>query len=765
MLRLNSALGRIAARLSTNVAAPLVVVSGKDVVIGASAAAATEVPATSATFTTFAAPLMATTTSASSTAFPSIYSSSSSSSFSSVRASMSTEAAANLEVNQETEAENKDLAVENLGIHESLVDSLHHTFGIKNLFPIQAQVFSPIQANRDLVGKSRTGTGKTLAFCLPIVDKIVKARYPHPTSGAPMVLVLEPTRELANQIQRELEKLDPRIKVCTAYGGAPIGGQISQLQRGVHVVVATPGRLMDHIKRGTINLGEIQTVVLDEADEMLRAGFADDVDYILSHAPPARQTVMFSATVPDWIKTLVRKHTKDHLFIDCVGAAGQTPSLISHKAAAIPSQASQLPGMILSLINAFARGERTMIFSDTKAGADMMEASLNRINQGKSSARFCAALHGDISQSSREAILRDFRDGRLRVLVATDVAARGIDIPDVNLVIQIGVPKEIPSYVHRSGRTGRAGKTGTSIMLYNLQDRSAMAHLSSQLNMRFSQVLPSDLTNEKGVTEAFEKVKNFARSKLRETEPRYRDLEAGREAVTASTIAWEMANELLTERDSRKVVAALLEQIHDSNTGGQSLSANYSLLTSAADHTTILWAGPENFSLRDIVQPLSQIVGTTVTFVAAATPTSKGVLFDLHDQYVAPLRAAIANGEGGAFSIPPRLPAELFLKGNGAAYFDGNRRSGGGGGGGRGGYRGGSNGGSNGGGWNSGSRGGSGFGGGDRGGDRGSWGNRNSGGNEGSWGNNNNNNRYNNNNNNSSSYGGAGGAGGRRYGY
>ena len=361
----------------------------------------------------------------------------------------------------------------------------------------------PIKEGKDVIGKSKTGTGKTLAFCLPLIDALVQANYPRPAPNTAPILILEPTRELANQVAREIERLDPTLPVCTVYGGTPYDGQVRALSRGVDVVIATPGRLKDHIERGVLNLAATRHVVLDEADEMLRVGFAEDIERILSNTPSDRQTILFSATVPSWINRISQKYTRDSVFIDCAAsaAAGETPTLITHKAAAMPASVDDVPVIIRSLIKAYSHTGRTIVFSDTKAFASDLETRLNATSGSTSSSmngrrgqQLCAALHGDISQSTRETILQRFRQGQLKVLVATDVAARGIDIPDVDLVVQCGVPKEIESYVHRSGRTGRAGKKGTCVMLYDQRARAEMASISAATGVRFSQVVPSDLT-------------------------------------------------------------------------------------------------------------------------------------------------------------------------------------------------------------------------------------------------------------------------------
>ncbi|KAG5552160.1 hypothetical protein RHGRI_010304 [Rhododendron griersonianum] len=320
-------------------------------------------------------------------------------------------------------------------------------------------VLEPAMQGRDMVGRARTGTGKTLAFGIPIMDKIIRFNEKHGCGRNPLALLLAPTRELARQVDKEFYESAPKLDSLCVYGGVPISQQMSKLDHGVDVVVGTPGRVIDLIKRGALNLSEIQFLVLDEADQMLNVGFADDVETILEYLPKKRQSMMFSATMPSWIRKLTQKYLKDPLTIDLVGDSDQKlPDGISLYA--IVSEMFEKSSIIGPLITEHAKGGKCIVFTQTKRDADRLAYSMQRSFK-------CEALHGDISQNQRERTLSGFRDGRFNVLVATDVAARGLDVPNVDLIIHYELPSTSEIFVHRSGRTGRAGKKGNAILIYS----------------------------------------------------------------------------------------------------------------------------------------------------------------------------------------------------------------------------------------------------------------------------------------------------------
>ncbi|KAL9269729.1 DEAD-box ATP-dependent RNA helicase 53, mitochondrial-like protein [Drosera capensis] len=368
-----------------------------------------------------------------------------------------------------------------LGIHREIVGALSKK-GITKLFPIQRAVLEPAMQGRDMIGRARTGTGKTLAFGIPILDKIIHFNEKHGMGKNPLAIALAPTRELAKQVEKEFTESCTSLGTICVYGGTPIYQQMNILQRGVDVVVGTPGRVIDLIKRGALDLSEVQFVVLDEADQMLNVGFAEDVEVILENLPKKRQTMMFSATMPSWIIKLTRKYLNDPLTVDLVGDSDQKLadgiSLYS-----ISADHGAKGAVIPSLVKDHANGGKCIVFTQTKRDADRLAFAMGN------SCR-CEALHGDISQNQRERTLAGFREGRFNVLVATDVAARGLDIPNVDLVIHYELPSTSEIFVHRSGRTGRAGKKGTAILIHTGDQLRAVKLIENDVGCKFSVLSP-----------------------------------------------------------------------------------------------------------------------------------------------------------------------------------------------------------------------------------------------------------------------------------
>ncbi|GAU22174.1 hypothetical protein TSUD_252020 [Trifolium subterraneum] len=371
------------------------------------------------------------------------------------------------------------LEIKKLGISQDIVSALEKK-GITKLFPIQRAVLEPAMQGRDMIGRARTGTGKTLAFGIPIMDKIIQFNAKHGRGRDPLALVLAPTRELAKQVEKEFSEGAPNLDTICVYGGTPISQQMRQLDYGVDIAVGTPGRIIDLLNRGALNLKEVQFVILDEADQMLQVGFQEDVEKILERLPAKRQTLMFSATMPTWIKQLTRNYLKDPLTIDLVGDSDQKLadgiSMYS-----IASDAYVKAGILVPLIKEHAKGGKCIVFTQTKRDAD-------RISYGMSKSIPCEALHGDISQAQRERTLAGFRNGHFNVLVATDVAARGLDIPNVDLVIHYEHPNNSEIFVHRSGRTGRAGKKGTVILIYTDDQSRTLRTIERDVGCRFNEL-------------------------------------------------------------------------------------------------------------------------------------------------------------------------------------------------------------------------------------------------------------------------------------
>ncbi|KAF8387572.1 hypothetical protein HHK36_026226 [Tetracentron sinense] len=378
-----------------------------------------------------------------------------------------------------------ELDIVNLGLPPRLVESLQKR-GITHLFPIQRAVLLPALEGRDIIARAKTGTGKTLAFGIPIINLLTadveERSLSRRTGHLPRVLVLAPTRELAKQVEKEIKDSAPYLSTVCVYGGVSYNIQQNALSRGVDVVVGTPGRIIDLVNSNSLKLGEVQYLVLDEADQMLAVGFEEDVEVILEKLPSERQSMLFSATMPSWVKKLARKYLDNPLTIDLVGS--QDEKLAEGiKLYAIPTTATSKRTVLSDLITVYAKGGKTIVFTQTKRDAD--EVSMALTNSIASE-----ALHGDISQHQRERTLNGFRQGKFTVLVATDVASRGLDIPNVDLIIHYEMPNDPETFVHRSGRTGRAGKEGSAILMFTSSQRRTVKSLERDLGCSFEFISP-----------------------------------------------------------------------------------------------------------------------------------------------------------------------------------------------------------------------------------------------------------------------------------
>ncbi|KAJ6829772.1 DEAD-box ATP-dependent RNA helicase 3, chloroplastic-like [Iris pallida] len=378
-----------------------------------------------------------------------------------------------------------DLAVANLGLPQKLVESLQKR-GITHLFPIQRAVLVPALEGRDIIARAKTGTGKTLAFGIPVIKRLTEddeqRSASRRTGRLPRVLVLAPTRELAKQVEKEIKESAPYLSTVCVYGGVSYNIQQNALSRGVDVVVGTPGRIIDLINSNNLQLGEVEYLVLDEADQMLAVGFEEDVEVILEKLPTKRQSMLFSATMPGWVKKLARKHLDNPLTIDLVG--DQDEKLAEGiKLYAIPTTATSKRTILSDLITVYAKGGKTIVFTRTKRDADEVSMALSNSIASE-------ALHGDISQHQRERTLNGFRQGKFTVLVATDVASRGLDIPNVDLIIHYELPNDPETFVHRSGRTGRAGKEGSAMLMFTGNQRRTVKSLERDVGCHFEFVSP-----------------------------------------------------------------------------------------------------------------------------------------------------------------------------------------------------------------------------------------------------------------------------------
>ena len=367
---------------------------------------------------------------------------------------------------QETTQTAKSFA--DFGVRQDISDALA-AVGITSPFPIQELTLPVALSGQDIIGQAKTGTGKTLGFGLPTIQRVVgrddegwaDLEYP----GAPQALILVPTRELAIQVGDDLAiaaKLR-NARVATLYGGVPIEPQAELLRRGLEVAVGTPGRIIDLYKQGFLNLKQVKIVVLDEADEMLDLGFQPSVEKILSYLPEKRQSMLFSATMPGPVIAMARQYMTKPMRISAADPEDASKTKASIRQVVYRAHHLDKDEMIGRILRATGRG-RTIIFTKTKRDAARVAEEL--VNRG-----FAAApLHGDLNQVAREQALKAFRTGKVDILVATDVAARGIDVDDVTHVINHRVPEDEKTYLHRTGRTGRAGNEGTAVTLVDWDD-------------------------------------------------------------------------------------------------------------------------------------------------------------------------------------------------------------------------------------------------------------------------------------------------------
>jgi len=516
-------------------------------------------------------------------------------------------------------------------MNQAVIDVLSSK-GITHFTPVQAEAFDPIVARRDVIGRSRTGTGKTLAFGLPSFTRLVefaeqtgkrdengRMRRGRLTS----MVVLAPTRELARQVQEELAEAARPLGLFTEvfHGGVSYDPQARALRQGLDILVGTPGRVMDHMKRGNLDLSECDIVVLDEADEMLNMGFAEDVEVILEgvgkNNPQKTQCLLFSATTPPWVKTIGRKYQTDTLAIDATTDEGgaRVAKTVQHLAVQFPPGADAKKSILEDIIAVYISGNadkalkdisanpiavaaaekkrkssgamqqkifgKTIVFTETKRQADEL------VSGAVFKSLTAQALHGDVGQKQRDSTLNAFRAGAFNVLVATDVAARGIDIQDVDLVIQFDPPRDVDTYVHRSGRTGRAGKSGVSVLLFNPQQARDIVRIERDLGHGFKFDLTGPPSSEAALTAAAKTSAIACMTIPDETAQYFKDsattlLEA-EDADPVDVVARCLAaiSRRSTEVQSRSLITGELgfATVEMSNDGGRPVAANDVLYT------------------------------------------------------------------------------------------------------------------------------------------------------------------------------------------
>ncbi len=416
-----------------------------------------------------------------------------------------------------------------LGISKSTLKSIEK-MGFEEATPIQSETIPMALQGGDVIGQAQTGTGKTAAFGIPMIEKI------NPKLEETQGLVIAPTRELALQVSEELYKLgsDRRVRVLSVFGGQDISRQIRSLKRAPHIIVGTPGRLLDHINRRTMKLHTVNTVILDEADEMLNMGFIEDIESILAQVPAEHQTLLFSATMPDPIRRIANRFMNDPQMVK-VKAKEMTVPLIKQFYVRVPEREK---------FDAFTRlldihvPELAIVFGRTKRRVDeLIEALAVRGYNAD-------GIHGDLTQSKRLQVLKKFKEGNVEILVATDVAARGLDISGVTHVYNFDIPQDPESYVHRIGRTGRAGKEGMAITFVSPREMAYLEIVEKTTNRKMDRINPPS------ATAAIESQRKAAKDKI---------ITSAQEDELGEYLP--MAEELLQSADASRVIAACLKQM------------------------------------------------------------------------------------------------------------------------------------------------------------------------------------------------------------
>lgn len=366
------------------------------------------------------------------------------------------------------EGSDADDTFKSLGLQTSILETLN-ALSYEHPTPIQAQAIPALISGRDVLGQAATGTGKTAAFALPALERI--APNPGRAQSAPRALVLVPTRELAMQVAEAFVKYGRGLGIRTlaVYGGQPIGRQLRELDKGAHVVVATPGRALDHLRRRSMSLDAVELLVLDEADEMLDMGFAEDLDAILSATPAERQTALFSATLPPRIDAIAKRHLTKPVRLKIAAPTGASEQERVRETAYIVARKHKAPA--LARILTLEAPRAALVFCQTREDVDQLQVTLSGRGFRPE------ALHGGMDQEQRDRVMGRFRDGTTTLLLATDVAARGLDIDHLSHVINIDAPASRESYVHRIGRVGRAGREGVAITLAEPRDRRQLENI------------------------------------------------------------------------------------------------------------------------------------------------------------------------------------------------------------------------------------------------------------------------------------------------
>ncbi|HWI50729.1 MAG TPA: DEAD/DEAH box helicase [Symbiobacteriaceae bacterium] len=429
-----------------------------------------------------------------------------------------------------------------LGIDPAILKALD-AMGFEEPSPIQAQAIPLLLTGRDVIGQAQTGTGKTAAFAIPLLQRV------SPDAQRPQALVLAPTRELALQVAEEVAKIGRhmRVRELAVYGGSPIDRQIRALRAGVQVVIGTPGRVMDHIERGTLKLDQIRMFILDEADEMLDMGFVEDIESIMSHLPADRQTVCFSATMPDPIVRITRRYMKDPVRVSVAQQEVFAPQI---EQAYFEIRERDKVDVLTRIIDheAVSRG---IIFCRTKRGCDDLASAL------QARGYMAEAIHGDLNQAQRNRVLTRFKEGQIELLIATDVAARGIDVENVTHVINYDIAQSPEDHVHRIGRTGRAGKEGTAFTLVHPRETRYMKVVERVTKTRIPlrRVPTATDVAERALDQLSDRIGMMVGQGASQ-DPRFMD----------------MAMKLLEQHDPQQLVASLVAGMAESRSAGGGLA-------------------------------------------------------------------------------------------------------------------------------------------------------------------------------------------------
>ncbi|XP_026880775.2 nucleolar RNA helicase 2 isoform X1 [Electrophorus electricus] len=569
---------------------------------------------------------------------------------------------------KETETpEQKEGAFSNFRISQDTIKLLQAR-GVTYLFDIQVKTFDSVYDGKDVIGQARTGTGKTFSFAIPLVEKLQSSSVDRNRGRAPKVLVLAPTRELAIQVTKDFKDITKKLSVVCFYGGSSYNPQVDAIRNGIDVLVGTPGRIKDHLQNNKLDLSQLKHVVLDEVDQMLDMGFAEQVEEILSASytkdtESNPQTLLFSATCPAWVYDVAKKYMRSqYIHVDLIGKRTQkAATTVEHLA--IACHWSQRAAVIGDVIQVYSGSHgRTIVFCETKK-------ETNELSMNTSIKQSAQCLHGDIPQKQRELTLKGFRNGNFEVLIATNVAARGLDIPEVDLVMQCSPPKDVESYIHRSGRTGRAGRTGICICFYQRKEEDQLRYVEQKSGITFKRV---------GVPTANDIVKSSSKDAVR-----YLD------SVPAAALEYfrSAAVRLIEERGAVEALAAALAHI----SGATSLEQR-SLLNSDAGFTTLVLTCSQEmhnigYAWRGLKEHLGEEIDCHIkgmTFLKG----KKGVCFDVPAEKLKEIQDKWQDGRRWQLTIATELPElEENIRRNRGDRMSGGR--GGGRGGSRGGFRGG----------------------------------------------------------------------------